>query len=436
MINLYITTLNINTPNEDNYTNVDDLKTSSIANNWYRLWGGLDYERANDITIDKFGNLYITGYTYSFGISPYSMFIIKYNAKGMKLWNYTWGTPYKTRGNAIIADNESHFYVTGVINNTITGSDNMFLVKFDSNGNELWNFTWGGSNDDEGNDIVIDGDGYIYVCGITDTFGGNFIAKFDKDKTSIWNATWNFPDQEYAECIAIDKDNNIYVAGVLENSTTSYQDLMLVKYSSSNKQLWNFTRWRSNADEWIDGIAVDQDSNVYITGFIEGPSDDDLALYKYNHTGKELWQYSWDGGDWDDVGRDITLDKKGNLYIAGTSYSYAKEDEVLLLKYDCNGRIKDQLIWGGSDDDRAEGIVINNVSDIFIAGYTRNFGSGFYGQTLFAKFSGVLGSSKSDNNESGNDEGNIIYGYDVFLILGSILGLAIVLIKYRSKNKI
>ena len=96
--------------------------------------------------------------------------------------NIIWGGSSGDRGMGIALDDSGNIYITGRTESFGAGSDDAFIAKYDSAGNSLLNITWGGSNSEGGNDIVLDNSGNIYITGGTENFGAGdrdaFIAKY------------------------------------------------------------------------------------------------------------------------------------------------------------------------------------------------------------------------------------------------------------------
>jgi len=58
---------------------------------WNTTWGGISIEHCCNIALDNARNIYINGYTYSFGAGDCDMCLVKFNSSGYCIWNTTWG---------------------------------------------------------------------------------------------------------------------------------------------------------------------------------------------------------------------------------------------------------------------------------------------------------------------------------------------------------
>ncbi|MEX2690472.1 MAG: hypothetical protein Q6351_009160 [Candidatus Njordarchaeum guaymaensis] len=109
-----------------------------------------------------------------------------------EIWNVTWGGSNYDRGQSIFIYN-NYVYITGRTDSFGSGNFDVFLLKYDLDGNLVWSRTWGGSNWDEAHGLFVYGN-YICITGSTDSFGEGyadvFLLKYDLDGNLIWNVTW------------------------------------------------------------------------------------------------------------------------------------------------------------------------------------------------------------------------------------------------------
>ena len=294
------------------------------------------------IAVDPDGNLYVNSYNGSSTMTVYSAgevlfgsytflagtnsLIVKYNASGVAQW----GVRFDGSGTKFIAamatDSSSNLYITGyysatgaILYNsdsasfgslTSAGGNDFVIIKVNSSGFVQWTTRIAGTSSDSGTDMYVDSSGNIYVTGI---FSGT---------ATIFNVGGG----SFKSLTAIGGGTN--------------QDAIVVKYNSSGIAQWaarmgNATAGTDNAN----GVTVDFNGNVYVTGIFTGSvgmynandvlfgtingSVDATAAFivKYNSLGTVVWGISI-GGSGADVGNAVTVDALGNLYTTG-SYSLA-----------------------------------------------------------------------------------------------------------------
>jgi len=137
---------------------------------WNTTWGSTDVDVGRDVAVDSSG-VYIVGETKSFAQGAVSALVIRYFINGTQIWNSTWGYNNDAFGKGI-ALSGSGIYITGLITYDASGIDDAFMVKYNHDGNNIFEQHWGGSEDDEGYDIVMDSSG-IYVVGVSYSYDDN-----------------------------------------------------------------------------------------------------------------------------------------------------------------------------------------------------------------------------------------------------------------------
>lgn len=282
-------------PNEKRNSNIiTSLKVSnSFTTNWSRTWGGIDYEYGYGVEVDWSGNVYLVGTTFSFGEGGSDMVLVKYNNKGEKQWNVTWGGIYDDQGGGIAIDNSQNLYIVGSTNSSGEGGFDIVLVKYNIFGVEIWNRTWGGIKKDRGYEVAIDSSGNILVAGNTISFGEGWedlvIIKYNNAGIQIWNNTWGgASNYDYGEGVDVDSFDNVYLVGTTFSFGQGSGDMVLVKYDSFGVQLWNQT-WGDVYFDYCSGVAVDTSDNVYLVGGTDKFEYMNMILVKFNSTGILKW---------------------------------------------------------------------------------------------------------------------------------------------------
>jgi Secretion system C-terminal sorting domain/Beta-propeller repeat len=175
--------------------------------------------------------------------------------------------------------------------------------------------------------------------------------------------------------IATDKAGNIYVTGYAAG-LTSGNDMMTRKYNASGIIQWSVSyNGPGNSDDKAWGIVVDDNVNIIITGYSTGVgSGKDFTTIKYSSAGTQLWVSRYnEPGNGDDRAFGIVVDRIGNIYVTG--YIARIGTDVYTIKYNPSGvYVWGQLINGsGNGDDGAFGIVVDSPgNNIFICGYIDN----------------------------------------------------------------
>ena len=342
-------------------------------------------DMAYAMTIDKNGNIYVTGQSMGSGNGTnYDYATIKYDKNGTQLWvaRYTSPDDGENTALAIAVDNAGNVYVTGESPDT----DNRYdytTVKYDSNGHELWVARYAGPGDsDEPCAILVDSSGNVYVTGTSqeNNIGIDDCAtvKYDDTGRQLWVARY-INGTPFA--MALDKTGNVYIAGC---SNADGEDYLTIKYDNNGNQLWvSSYDGMGNTGNIAHGLAVDGAGNVYVTGQSPGGSNginDDYATVKYDSNGKELWAVRYNGpaNNSDDEACDLAVDSNGNVYVAGSSVRASNGNrDYTTVKYDTNGNELwvAQYAGSGNDDNFASAVGLDKSGNVYIIGQSGIDGS-------------------------------------------------------------
>jgi hypothetical protein len=291
---------------------------------WVRQLGANSRETAAGAVRDAAGNILIGGSTDVFPLFAPGAgipFLAKYDPAGNLLWgrqSYSANNVTETV-NGIGTDGTGHVYLAGS-NWGDPSRSNLWMGKYDYDGNELWHKVVDLSQDsqDFAGGVAADALGNVFTVGLE--AGAPYIAKFDTDGNFVWLrnppvAHGGFPEPK---AVTADGLGNVYVSGRSINN-----DAYLVKYDTNGNELWSRTLGTSANDEgWA--VSVDHLGSVYIAGFTLGnlsgtkAGASDAFLGKYDVNGNFLWSYQF-GSNRNDFGFGIAADGLGHVYVTGST---------------------------------------------------------------------------------------------------------------------
>lgn len=350
---------------------------------WARGEGDVAHETSTDIATDAAGNSYVTGYYTSATIS----------------------------------------FGSFVLTNSQSGKADIFIVKYDADGNVLWAKSAGGDKDDYSYAIALDDNGNCYIVGSfisysiyfdallcyktspTYTNSDGFIAKYSSSGNATWaKGAYGMYNESVAD-VAIDANGNCFVTGCFISPALSFDNLFIVlspgeskcifiaKFDSAGNEIWVKIAGNSGADV-SKSISVDAHGNSVIAGDFtsaqiafdslqvsnSNPSGSDIFIAKYDSAGNPVWVKSA-GNSLEEIVLDVSMDSIGNTYTTGyfTSNTFSFGSIVLtntqsifsdlfIVKHDTTGNV----IWaksaGGSNDEIAHAIVTDRGGNSYIAG--------------------------------------------------------------------
>lgn len=368
------------------------------------------YDEALAMTIDRSGNIYVTGCSQGgVGIS-FNYATVKYYPNGDTAWVRTYNGPGSQSdiAGAVAVDTSGNVYVTGE-------SWSVYLdyatVKYDEFGNELWVSRYNGVADrhDAASAIAVDVSGNVCVTGLTEDDHSHqqyATIKYHPNGDTAWVRIYDDPtnDNDRAEAVAVDDSGNVYVAGTSGTLKYDPQGVLLwvgpwggIDIIADDCQnvhvVWGnkVAKYDPNGDTmWVreyDGksqdMALDVLGNVYVTGWRRGSSTfDDYATAKYAPDGTPLWFQLYQGPiNGYDKAYAIAVDDPGNVYVTGKSVG-----DYATVKYDKDGN----ELWAkkyagpGNGEDIAFGVSIDDSMNIYVSGFS--YGDGSFDDYLTIKY--------------------------------------------------
>jgi len=416
--------------------------------------GGSTSDNGFAVTVDGAGSAYVTGVTLSddFPTTPGAFdtvrnaqdaFVTKLNAAGTGLLYSTFlgGSSGFEWGQGIAVDGAGNAFVTGQTGSTDfpttpgafdTARDGLrdaFVTRLNAAGTALLYSTYlGGSNEEEGQGIAIDGTGSAYVTGETgstdfpttpgafDTAksGGFdvFVTKLDAAGTGLLYSTYlGGAGNDEGRGIAVDLGGGAYVTGraAFMNFPTTpgafdttfnggVSDAFVTNLNAAGTGLLYSTFLGGSDFDYGAGIAVDVAGSAYVTGetrsadFSTTPSSFDTTLSgfsdsfvtKLDAAGTALLYSTYLGGSSSDPGAGIAVDATGNAYVTGFTTSadfpttlgafdrtHNGGSDAFVTKLDAaGGGLLYSTYLGGSGPDGGEGIALDGVGSAYVTGDT------------------------------------------------------------------
>jgi len=203
---------------------------------WQKTFGGSDDDRARSVqeTID--GGYVVAGYTWS-SSEREDVYILKLDANGNKLWEKTFGGSDNDGAWSIQQTNDGGYVVAGYTSSFGAGSYDVYVLKLDTSGKEVWSKTFGGSSDDLAWSIQQTNDGGYIVAGYTKSFGAGsedvYILKLDANGNKLWEKTFGGSYDERAYCIQQTRDGRYIVAGYTSSFGVGNYDVYIIKMDAN-----------------------------------------------------------------------------------------------------------------------------------------------------------------------------------------------------------
>ena len=295
-------------------------------------------------------------------------------------WEQTFGGTNRDVGESVQQTSDGGYIITGWTN-SFGNSVDVYLVKTDGNGNELWSQTLGGTGGDYGYSVQQTSDGgYIitgYTIHLTNGFGVSLI-KTDGSGNELWTKIFGGTDVDKGFSVQQTIDGGYIINGVTKSFGNGYEDVYLIKTDGSGNEQWTKTFGGTGYDVG-ESVQQTQDGGYIITGWTESFGSggiDDIYLIKTDGSGNELWSQTL-GGTGYDMGYSVQQTSDGGYIITGSTSSFGNSYDLYLIKTNGNGIEEWSQTFGGIDDNET-GWSVQQTSDggYIITGETLSFGNG------------------------------------------------------------
>jgi len=280
------------------------------------------------VAVDSEDNFVVSGYTRTSAmteIPAYNWTIIKFNSTNHQLWSVSYNVTSASGGNNMIedvaVDHEKNIIVVGYYNASTKQNDRGWhIVKFDQNGNQVWNKSVNPSDsDDRAYAVAVDEDNNIIVAGydnLTSTTRWR-IMEFDENNNTLATYAANFSSyNENARDVAVDNDDNIVVVGV--DRSVGSQQWKVMKFDKYLNNLWNYTYDISPGEDIPLRAAVDSFNNITVVGYDAINGNRGWAVLKIGHDNATLWNLNYNPSDNADEAKAVVIDHNDDLIVGGS----------------------------------------------------------------------------------------------------------------------
>ena len=334
-------------------------------------WGGAGSDVAEAVATSVDGSSYVVGITDSFAVDQFGnpsarIFAVKFAADGSLAWQRVWnGTTIRGLGRPDVAVSvDGSVYVTGV---TADNGNDAVLLKFDTSGTLLWERTWGGTSSDESLAVATASDGSAYIAGTATSFGpsssGLFVVKFDSAGNLVWQT---ISDGAAGNAVAVAPDGSVYAAGTTPRpDQIGNFDILILKITSDGGLVWQRTYSAGDVVDPRGRMATAPDGSIVLAGAIQAPKQGfvDIAalIVKFSPDGGLLFDKQFAGRSGEIAEGVAVAPDDGAIFVAGTTTSFGagSQDAFVLHLQPTGKKALGVVTWGGTGFETGAGVAVS-----------------------------------------------------------------------------
>ncbi len=313
------------------------------------------------------------------------------SAQPVAEWRTVLGGGEDDFAHAVALSDDGGYVIAGETRSFGSGSQDGWLVKLDSNGEQQWSQTYGGPESDAIYAVQRTGDGGYILAGETHSSesatasqSDYWLIKTDADGKPEWERSFGNSEQsltsetletsDVAHSVRQTRGGGYVLAG--SSTSSSGTGVWLLRTDANGGLLWS-----RNPGIATGAVAYDA-AETADNGFIVAGSADSVLrgseaiLIKTDSDGDTRWTKSF-GGEFDDEARSLVLTGDGGYALGGFSWSNsAGLSDFWMVKTDGEGRLEWQRTFGGVAREAAHSLVQTSDGGYVLAGWSESFSRG------------------------------------------------------------
>jgi dipeptidyl aminopeptidase/acylaminoacyl peptidase len=312
---------------------------------WSRAYGGDDFDRG-EAALETSGGFVILGETASIGSGDWDVYLLQVDQEGNEIWHRTFGGPGRERANAVRQTADGGYILVGQTASFGAQGADLYLVKTDDRGVEVWSKTYGGEYDEEGYDVQQTPNGaFLVLAQVTHGEGvyqeqnpDVYLLRTDGSGNELWSQVWAGEDVEGGHVLLPASDDGYVIVGI-EGAAGSASDIdfLLAKIDAGGNQIWRRTPGDEHAvDYGTDAIEL-PDGDLLLIGMFNQSGRGAIPMLRTDAGGELLWTRMLVEGRGNKAGMRLLPAPDGGYLIVGVTDEFGRGFETILIKTNAEG---------------------------------------------------------------------------------------------------
>lgn len=236
---------------------------------YIHTFGGIQNDGCKQVQPTPDGGYIMIGTTNSFGAGNTSFYAIKTDSLCNFKWSKCYGGAFNQGGYSVATTLDRGYVFVGFTNSYGAGGYDVFLVKTDSDGNQQWQKTYGGSNWDFGYSIQqLPDSGYI-ICGLTYSYGSingsMYVIRTDKLGDTLWTKAIGDSAYTVGNALTVWEDSLYIIAGATTSYHTGDTNAILVEINDKGTTKWTRV-YGDSTNKTFNSISITPDKGFVMYG--------------------------------------------------------------------------------------------------------------------------------------------------------------------------
>lgn len=321
------------------------------------------------------------GYSTQFGAGNFDFYLVSVDQDGDILWSKTYGGGNVDLGYSIQPAADGGYFLVGTTQSYGQGGADFLLIKVDTEGETIWSKTYGGSGFDEAYEGTITTDGGLLMVGRTNSYGSGqgdmYAVKVDQDGVVQWHRTYGGTANEDAQQVQATTDGGYILVGHTQSFGAGNADVYLVKVDATGQVQWTKTYGGPRFD-FGNTVQATKDGGYILAGQTNsfGYEAGEILLLKLNQQGELTWTRSY-GGSGTDYCYYVRQNATGSFVLTGITNSFGSGNfDALIIHTDTTGQPNWSMAYGGPADEFSNAIVPESPQGGYLmVGNTLSFGN-------------------------------------------------------------
>lgn len=348
------------------------------AQGWEIYFGGNNEDYGHSIIQTQDRGYVGAGFSESFGLDgDMDVYVIRTDVDGTKIWENYYDDGFIEHGYSITETPDHGFLVVGDIQPAQLSDFNVYLLKINADGKKLWSKQFGGAGDDVGFRIIpttVSG-GYLIV-GSTNSQGNGqrdvFLVKIDAQGDQVWAKSYGTAGDDDGTSVMEVADGYLVAGSARNPANNSNDDGYLLKVDFNGNEIWSKFYGSPTQIDKINDLVLAADGHVVLTGYVGAPSD--IWLLKTDIDGGQIWSKTF-GGPFGDEANSILKTENGDLVVAGVTELSLSNADAFLTRFDNDGnQIWTNNVGRGTYLDWAQGVAPTEDGGFIVIGYNSLLG--------------------------------------------------------------